>query len=300
MATFNGRRWIEPQVDSILGQEDVDVTLTVSDDGSDDGTCEYLEARAMSDPRVAVLPSRGGRPGVTANFLYLFTRHPITQDCYVAFSDQDDIWRGDKLRRQVAILQCAGVDAVSSNVVSFDESGHRRVVVKSAPQTRWDYIFEAAGPGSTYVFTPSIHSRLVKELSGLDTAGVAVHDWFLYALVRALDGRWLIDDEPVVSYRQHESNVQGEHHGISAFRARFAGLNSGFYRRQFLLIAETCRKVGGPFHDAIWDEDLSRLIEELRCPSIASRFRIARRFREMRRDRLEGIELAAACLLGVW
>jgi rhamnosyltransferase len=300
MATFNGRRWIEPQVDSILGQEDVDVTLTVSDDGSDDGTFEYLAERSKADDRITVLPPRGGQPGVTSNFLFLFAHHPMTRDRYVAFSDQDDIWRADKLCCQVALLQSTGADAVSANVMSFNEAGRKRLIVKSAPQRRWDYIFEAAGPGSTYVFTPQMHAQLVGELRELDITNIGVHDWFLYALTRASGGSWRIEGTPLVAYRQHRGNVQGEHHGLVAFWHRFDALRSGFYRDQFFRTAKACRQVGERHQDAKWLAELDALIEDLRRGDVRSRCRIACRFKDLRRNTREGIELAAACVLGVW
>lgn len=300
MATYNGRRWIEPQIDSILAQQGVDVRLLVSDDGSTDGTLDYVAARATADSRIRIAPPRAGSPGVAANFLHLFVMHPVTADCLVAFSDQDDVWRADKLSRQVRLLRASRADAVSSNVVSFDASGRRHLIVKSAPQRRWDYLFEAAGPGSTYVFTPSMHARLVESLSRLDVSGVGVHDWFLYALTRALGGEWVIDPSPTVEYRQHGDNVQGENRGLGAVRSRLGGLRSGFYRRQFLLTATACLAVGADLHDAEWRAELRRLIEDLGDEGLASRLRVARRFGEIRRDRKEGLELAVACALHLW
>nr|WP_291499228.1 glycosyltransferase [Actinomyces sp.] len=300
MATYNGRQWIEMQVDSILGQKDVDVRLIVSDDGSTDGTRDYVSGRADQDPRVTLLPPREGTRGITANFLRLFTDHPAKDDVFIAFSDQDDIWRPDKLRRQVSLLESSRADAVSSNVVSFDERGHRRLVAKASPQQRWDFLFEAAGPGSTYVFTPRMHALLVHELEGLDTERIGVHDWFLYALTRASGGSWLIDAEPLVAYRQHGDNAQGEHHGADAFRQRLAALRSGFYRDQFIRTAEACRQVGTQHQDAAWLDELDAITADLRHRDVRSRWRIARRLKEIRRNRLEGIELAASCLIGIW
>ena len=82
MATYNGMAeggaWLDEQVDSVLAQVGVDVRLVVSDDASSDGTRAHLEARAAADPRITVLPQRDGTPGVTGNFLHLFTTHAPT------------------------------------------------------------------------------------------------------------------------------------------------------------------------------------------------------------------------------
>ena len=44
MSTYNGERYLRDQIDSILIQEDVDVTLFVRDDGSRDQTTSILDA----------------------------------------------------------------------------------------------------------------------------------------------------------------------------------------------------------------------------------------------------------------
>lgn len=300
MATFNGGPWISQQIDSILAQEDVDVRVVVSDDGSRDGTLEYLERRATEESRLVLLPRRSGLPGVTANFMHLLTSQPTSTDCLVALSDQDDIWFPNKLRSQLELMRSTGADAVSSDVISFDATGRRRLIVKSEPQRQWDYIFEAAGPGSTYVFSPEMHARLLRALASLDLEGVGVHDWFLYALVRAMGGRWTISGEPTVAYRQHGGNVQGEHHGLRAARSRLERLRSGFYRDQFILTARTSLEVGGPNRSPEWRGALTSLIDDLVREDTGARLRIARRHREIRRNRREGLELAWACLLHLW
>jgi rhamnosyltransferase len=300
MATYNGMRWIDEQIDSILDQRDVEVRLRISDDASDDGTAEHIRARAKNDARITILPPRRGPRGVSANFLYLFTSWQPTDDVFVAFSDQDDIWHLDKLDSQVRLLQCRGVDAVSSDVVSFDSRGRRHLIVKSQPQVRWDHIFEAAGPGSTYVFTPGMHRLLVKALEQLDTTQVGVHDWFLYALTRGAGGTWYIDSAPTVDYRQHGENAQGENLGLSAFQARFRHLRSGFYREQFLLTARSVLTVSRRVLSPTVIRDLERLELQLASDRPLERVAFVARWRDIRRDPKEGAELALARLLGVW
>lgn len=300
MATYNGLPWLDEQIDSVIDQEGVEVCLRVSDDGSTDGTLEHLHERASVDPRIEVLPRREGPAGVTANFLHLFTTWEPTSEVYVAFSDQDDVWHPDKLRRQVNLLGRHHADVVSSDVVSFDDHGHRRLVVKSQPQVRWDYIFEAAGPGSTYVFTPGMHRELAELLCEVDTRRVGVHDWFLYALTRGVGGTWHIDNVPTVDYRQHKDNVQGENFGPAAMRVRLRQLRSGFYREQFVLTAEAVLQVGRKRRDAATLSELEGLLRCLRCRQLKFRWGITRLWRQIRRNKLEGFELALACLFGIW
>jgi lipopolysaccharide biosynthesis protein len=274
----------------------------VSDDASSDGTRAHLEERASVDPRITVLPQREGTPGVTGNFLHLFMTH-APDGSYVAFTDQDDVWHEDKLSSQLALMETTGADVVSSNVTSFQwlpggVVGERRLIRKSQPQRTWDFLFEAAGPGSTYVFSPKAHEALVRVLSGLDYSEIGVHDWYVYALARSIGLTWVIGEEPTLEYRQHGGNVQGANSGSGARDARMAKLRNGFYRNQFILTARTAQKVGT--FDERRARQLRAILRELESQGVASRLCFALRWRQIRRDRLEGLKLAAARVLGVW
>lgn len=297
MATFNGRQWIEEQVNSILHQENVIVRLVVSDDGSHDGTREFLEEWAAHEPRITLLPQREGAAGVTENFLHLFTQHE-SDGSFVAFADQDDRWHHDKLSYQISLIRAYGLDAVSSNVMSFEESGKRKLIRKSQPMRKWDHLFEAAGPGSTYVFTPELHTKLCSVLDILDYSQIAVHDWYVYALARALGARWRIDERPTVDYRQHRNNIQGANLGFSALISRISKLSSGFYGKQFVEVARAVEQCN--VYTPEGKKDLAAMIELLEDSGISSRFKFLSRTKHIRRSRVEGLQLSLLRVLGVW
>jgi len=77
------------------------------------------------------------------------------------------------------------LDAYSSDVTAFWEDGREEVIVKSQPQTKYDYLFEAAGPGCTYVLTAFSLSQFKQFLLDNPKADdFKLHDWPIYAFYR--------------------------------------------------------------------------------------------------------------------
>lgn len=305
LASYNGMPWITRQVASILDQEEVEISLVVSDDGSSDGTVEWLAELAERDPRVVLLPPRGGEPGVGQNFLHLIAHLNPRPGEFVALSDQDDLWHRRKLRDQIDYMLSQGAGATSSNVLAFNGGpggrGRSRVIRKDQPQQRWDFIFEAPGPGSTFVLDFTTFRVVRRGLGLLDQDRVWLHDWVIYALVRAADVTWAIDSRPHVAYRQHGDNTLGENRGLNAVKRRLGNLRNGLYQEQFLLVARASRAQGAlAGRDQRWLDQLDRLIAILGDDSPLGRLRLWRYVGSIRRRRLDGINLVLLRTIGIW
>ena len=305
MATYNGRCWIEAQVRSIFRQRGVQIHLVVSDDGSSDGTREWLEDLAERDPRVTLLPQRVGEAGVGANFLYALEHADAAPADYVAFSDQDDLWKPDKLRRQISLIRDLDVDAVSSNVYAFWQGPNgevkKELIRKDGPQVEWDFVFEAPSTGSSFLLTYRAWKLVADYVAHHGVEGIWLHDWYIYALVRAAGMKWFIDPEPLVAYRQHDSNELGAHQGIGANMRRLRDLLSGRYLEQFIRVHQASMHVAQESgRDTQWLEDMDHLGALLRDKSWKARLAILRRFRKIRRRPSEGLSLALARVVGVW
>jgi glycosyltransferase involved in cell wall biosynthesis len=117
MATYNGERYLQPQIDSILQQLQPQDELVVVDDGSLDDTVLLLQA--LRDPRIRVHPNARnlGHVGSFARALSL-ARHPV-----IAMADQDDVWPASRLDDMVAALQASGACLASGNSTYVDGEG---------------------------------------------------------------------------------------------------------------------------------------------------------------------------------
>ena len=96
LATYNGERYLEEQLDSINRQSRREFVCLIHDDGSTDGTRElaarYCAAHAHHFACMDGAPTGGAK----YNFMYMLR---CVRADYVMFSDQDDVWLPDKIER---------------------------------------------------------------------------------------------------------------------------------------------------------------------------------------------------------
>ncbi len=295
MATYNGNHWLSEQVGSILQQVNVDLTLFVSDDGSTDGTFEYLKQIAESDSRVVVLPKVKRMGSAGKNFYRLIGDVDISDFDYVAFADQDDIWNLDKLSRHVGLIKAESAECVSSNVMAFWPDGKQKLIGKSQRQKLHDFIFEAAGPGCSFLMTPWLVSKLREEIQSPSSPAkdLVMHDWLTYAICRAYKRRWVIDHVPSLMYRQHANNVIGANSGIKAILNRLRKINDGWYRSEVSKICEVVVGINS-------DPKLIKLSGLLKARTFLSQLHLLFYVFQARRKLLDRVVLGLSILLFVF
>jgi len=295
MATYNGLRWIQEQVDSIIAQKEVNVTLFISDDASNDGTREWLEKRSQETLSIQLLPISNRFGSAGKNFYRLITSVNIKGYDYVAFSDQDDIWETNKLIKHINLSQQHNAEGVSSNVIAFWENGKEKLIVKSNPQKKWDYLFESSGPGCTFLITPWLVYKVREQLVDKDSLAhkVALHDWLTYAVCRAHGRKWVIDFSPSLKYRQHHTNVVGANVGIRAKLARLKKLKQNWYRTEVLKIVQICNSINP-------EAELAKLVKTLYSNSLLSRLMLLKYIPQARRGFIDRWLLTVSILLGLF
>lgn len=245
LASYNGIRWIAEQISSIFSQQDVNVELIVSDDMSTDGTWEWLQNAAQTNSQIVLLPRIGKLGSAGKNFYRLLLAIDLTDAEFIALSDQDDIWHPSKLIHQIECLKQGGFSAVSSNVEAFWPDGKTKTIIKSQPQRQFDFAFESAGPGSTFLMSRPLVEKVRALLAAPSSRAqeVVLHDWLIYAVCRSSGGSWHIDKKTSLSYRQHAHNELGANSGIRTGLKRLDKIFSGWYRNEILKILSVCMQV---------------------------------------------------------
>jgi glycosyltransferase involved in cell wall biosynthesis len=202
MATFNGARYVEQQVASILGQLGEGDELVVSDDGSSDGTVAIV--RAFADPRVRLLDGSFRSP--LRNFEHAI-RH--ARGDVVVLSDQDDVWLDNKL--EIVRELFAGEPARPLLVVLDAE------VVDEDGATVYPSVLDkmGAGPGllrnlwtNRYLGCCMAFSRDLLEVALPFPQGVDMHDIWLGQLCERI-GTTRFVRVVTMKYRRHDATVTG-------------------------------------------------------------------------------------------
>jgi glycosyltransferase involved in cell wall biosynthesis len=267
MATYNGANYLSAQIESVLGQRDVRVSLIIRDDRSSDGTQDIAEQFERKYPDNVRLVRDGNlRCGVTRNFFSLLSQ-PLDAD-YYAFCDQDDVWQEEKLITAIKALRnipigprlyCSAVEYVDAHLNTLSVStAHVQPAFENA-------IVENIAPGCTMVMDAELRRLIVRELPDHPT----IHDWWTYLVATAF-GNVTFDATPHILYRQHGGNLVGG--GFSFWNK---------WRKRIRLFAS-----GNTWKMAVQAEDLMRLYPELAaekidliCRFVAGKKSLAARFR---------------------
>lgn len=291
LASYNGVKYIKEQIDSILNQKEVDVTIFISDDLSTDKTIEYLQDIYKDFKNIVYLPSGSKFGGAGKNFFRLIRDVDFSSFDFISFVDQDDIWYEDKLIRAIKTIEDKQLDAYSSNVLAFWEDGKEMVINKSSSQARYDYLFEAAGPGCTYVLKKDLAIFLQNFIceNWEDVNKIELHDWFIYAFARENNYKWHIDEKPSMRYRQHTSNQVGANDGLKAKLKRLKKVFSSWYREEIIKIIKVLRL-----------ENKYKFSKYILNKSYLNNLLLLKYSFEFRRNKKEKLFLSLLILLGIF
>ena len=207
MATYNGEKYLEEQLESIYRQVDVKIRLLVRDDGSIDRTKQILTKHEQGNK---LLWYTGENIGPARGFMDLLFK---SEDCeYYAFSDQDDFWLSDKLKVAVEqIKEYKGPALYFNQTQIVDEQlEYKRNVILNPLLTFGEALaFQFIG-GNTMVFNKALRDLIVLY----NPQYLYMHDFWIYDIAVALNSKIVFDTTPHILYRQHSNNVIGNSNNL--------------------------------------------------------------------------------------
>ena len=122
LCTFNGEKFLRKQLDSILDQTLKVDEIVVCDDCSSDSTLAILEDYKRNNPDIFQIYQNEINIKSNKNFEKVIK---ICTGDYIFLSDQDDIWRNDKVEKTLAVFnQNPKAEGVFSDAVLINEEGN--------------------------------------------------------------------------------------------------------------------------------------------------------------------------------
>jgi succinoglycan biosynthesis protein ExoO len=119
IANFNGERFIESALRTVLAQSVRDIEVVIADDASTDNSLARVRSIAAGDSRVRVLQAAvNGGPAAARNMVVEAARGE-----WIAVLDSDDLMHPDRLARLLAVGRRERADIVADNLLIFDDAG---------------------------------------------------------------------------------------------------------------------------------------------------------------------------------
>jgi len=233
LCTYNGQRYIQQQLDSLLAQSRLPEQIVAVDDGSTDRTWEILQAFAEQAQGRGVAVDAARNPdnlGYVRNFETALLRAK-TEVIFIC--DQDDVWDPEKLavmrarfmtdpdllllhsdaRLVDALLGDLGCSLFSALELGFDEL--RRVHEGFG----FDVLLRrSVVTGATAAFRRGLLADAVPFGDGW------IHDEWL-AIMAAAIGKIDVIERKLIDYRQHEANQLGMRRRTLDVKVREMGLS---------------------------------------------------------------------------
>lgn len=225
LSTYNGKRFLSAQLDSLLTQEGVELKVLARDDGSSNSTLDLLIAYKEQYPMVFDV-LEGENVGFAMSFTRLLQRavEQYNDADYFAFCDQDDVWMPDKLKAAVDRLKgedhfipltyCSHTTLVDVNLRVIREAWNPRRVVLTKERA----LIQSFATGCTMLFNGVATETYVTHLPEV----IKVHDFLMYQLCMFL-GKVIWDEKSHILYRQHGNNQIGKKDFLGRMRKRMEG-----------------------------------------------------------------------------
>lgn len=245
LAAYNGEKYLQEQMDSLLAQTYDNLVIEVCDDGSTDGTVDLVREYMARDKRVH-LHQNPHNLGYVKNFLEGMKRSSAP---YIMLCDQDDIWHRDKVEVTLASMQQAektveGPVLVFTDAMNFDSASgadtglfHETSHLNVKKVDTAHLFMENKCIGCTMM----LNQKILAYLNELPEE-IRVHDWWL-ALICSHFGAIVYLPEATLRYRQHEGNMigGGSYSGYLRKRLVQAGEQRQALRRTYRQGAAFCR-----------------------------------------------------------
>lgn len=300
LSTYNGEKYLREMIESVLNQDYPNLTLYIRDDGSTDGTADIINEYIKKTDKIVYVDDKKHR-GYPACFYALTDRcqKDINADYYF-FSDQDDVWLPEKVRRAVLAIRRkekeTGVDRAIAYYAGYticdenlNKTGCSKKVTNKFSLT--NTMFQVCG----LEFTMAVNNAAISLLSAIKPCRADARGTWMSMLYASL-GTVIYDNRQVALYRRNEGAVTAKKMnfaGIFIWRIKNFLINDEFSRYRILLEDFYDRA-----HSALTSEDEKMLRLFAKQHSIGDRIKKVFYKKRLRSGLIDEICIRFAFLIG--
>ena len=195
MTTFNGEKFIEEQLTSILPQLSEYDEVLISDDGSTDRTIEIINS--IKDGRIKLFQS--SFKNVINNFEFVIGQ---AKGDIIFLSDQDDIWYPNKVKESLKLL--VKNDLIYTNLNVFNTKISEGKLMYD-PSKNYQGIQRNFIKNQCVGATMAFKSHLLKYALPFPK-NVEMHDMWVF-FISSFYGNTYYYNRPLIYYRRHGANI---------------------------------------------------------------------------------------------
>lgn len=215
IATYNGEKYLEEQLNSILNQTYTNWEVLIRDDGSNDKTLNILSKYLFDYPKnFFIINDDLGNLGPCYNFLKLVE---YSTSEYIFFCDQDDIWAENKLAlfvesfekaeklysKEKPLLLHSNLSIINQNKDIISPSYTDFMKLNTVKQNKLEKLLVRNFPGCSMAINRALINKTLPNPNN-----IMMHDlWF--SLIACIFGKIIYLNEPLVSYKIHDQNTIG-------------------------------------------------------------------------------------------
>lgn len=202
IATYNGEKFIKEQLNSILNQLEINDEIIVSDDKSTDNTIHIINS--FNDPRIKIINFNRNKTGyknselVSSNFENAIKN---AKGDYIFLSDQDDIWREDKIKVISPLLDKNDLVISNANLIINGQVNHNKYWFTDKLPIK-NYCLRR---GKYHGCCMSFRKEMLKYILPFPQK-LTLHDSWI-GLICELMGRTYFINMPLIFYRIHQNNA---------------------------------------------------------------------------------------------
>jgi glycosyltransferase involved in cell wall biosynthesis len=202
VATYNGEKYLAPQLDSLLNQTYKNIEIIICDDCSTDNTQKIIKDYAEKYNNISYY-FHSKNIGVNKNFEFGFSK---AKGDFIAIADQDDIWKPEKIETQILQFALPITMLVHSGSVIFKNEIlpiHKTELNGSKQMSGNDIkklLLRNTIAGHNIIF----RKELLTHITPIPTT--IFYDWWL-CQVATCHGNILAINKVLAYQRQHDTNV---------------------------------------------------------------------------------------------